>query len=270
MRKRATSSTSTPPFFPLNPTSNFTDYTMARFGVAEQRQLRWLIDDLTERGVLVMLSNSDVDWVHAAYETARYAVGDSAGGRRGPAGAEYAHHRYRLGAGAAHDQLPGRSAVGDRGACRDEPAPWSRHLSAARRPRARTVRRRSYPCLLSDQEVEAQPRLEIGELHALAGGEDVVADVIRESGPGEANQPVDGPGGDVLDRRGDLLLRGALVVSGTCTRCRARGGSRDRSAPRRSCGGRPRCGVRRGAAAEPPGPASPRDRRSDPPARARS
>ncbi len=96
-----------PPFFPLNPTSNFTDYTMARFGVAEQRQLRWLIDDLTERGVLVMLSNSDVDWVHAAYETARYAVGDSAGGRRGPAGAEYAHHRI--------DSVPARRMINSRG-----------------------------------------------------------------------------------------------------------------------------------------------------------
>ena len=96
-----------PSFFPLNPTSNFTDYTMARFGVAEQRQLRWLIDDLTERGVLVMLSNSDVDWVHAAYETARYAVGDSVGGRRGSAGAEYAHHRI--------DSVPARRMINSRG-----------------------------------------------------------------------------------------------------------------------------------------------------------
>ncbi len=86
-----------PPFVPLSATSSFTDYTAGSFGPADQLRLRWLIDDLTERGACVMLSNSPTDWVRAAYETARYRVTPAAGegspGAGGPARAAHAHHR---------------------------------------------------------------------------------------------------------------------------------------------------------------------------------
>ena len=96
-----------PPFFPLSPTSSFTDYTTGRFGEAEQLQLRWLIDDLTERGVLVMLSNSDADWVRAAYVTARYGVADRTGGPARGAAPERAHHVI--------DFVPARRMINSRG-----------------------------------------------------------------------------------------------------------------------------------------------------------
>ncbi len=67
-----------PPFVPISVTSSFTDYTAGSFGVSDQLRLRWLIDDLTERGAYVMLSNSPADWVRAAYETARYPATASA------------------------------------------------------------------------------------------------------------------------------------------------------------------------------------------------
>ncbi len=85
-----------PPFVPRSKTSSFTDYTTGRFGTRAQLELRWLIDELTERGVLVMLSNSDAEWVRAAYETARY-----------PAGETFAHHEI--------DRVPARRMINSRG-----------------------------------------------------------------------------------------------------------------------------------------------------------
>lgn len=85
-----------PPFVALSATSSFTDYTSARFDTRAQLELRWLIDELTERGVLVMLSNSDVDWVRAAYGTARYRAGEA-----------FAHHEI--------DVVPARRMINSRG-----------------------------------------------------------------------------------------------------------------------------------------------------------
>ena len=85
-----------PPFVPISATSSFTDYTAGSFGVSDQLRLRWLIDDLTERGACVMLSNSPVDWVRAAYETARYPATAPAGakplGADRTAGDAHTHH----------------------------------------------------------------------------------------------------------------------------------------------------------------------------------
>ena len=99
-----------PPFFPLSTTSSFTDYTTGKFGEAEQLQLRWLVDELTERGVLVMLSNSDTDWVRAAYATARYP----AAGRTGGPGAEPERARHAIG------YVPARRMINSRGDGRSE------------------------------------------------------------------------------------------------------------------------------------------------------
>jgi len=63
-----------PPFFPLTATSRFTSYTGADFRRDDQLRLKWCIDDLTERGVQVMLSNSPHPWVLGLYEGGRYRV----------------------------------------------------------------------------------------------------------------------------------------------------------------------------------------------------
>ena len=60
-----------PPFHPLSPTSSFTAYTQANFGRDDQLRLKWLLDDLTARGVLVMLSNSPHPWLEGLYEADR-------------------------------------------------------------------------------------------------------------------------------------------------------------------------------------------------------
>ena len=63
-----------PPFHPLSKTASFTSYTEGDFGRADQLRLKWCIDDLTARGVPIMLSNSPHDWVVGAYEASHYEV----------------------------------------------------------------------------------------------------------------------------------------------------------------------------------------------------
>jgi len=81
-----------PPYIPLSPTANFTAYQKHGFGMANQKKLADVFDQLAASGVMVMLSNSDVPWVHEAYARhtirvikARRAV-NSNGARRGPVG----------------------------------------------------------------------------------------------------------------------------------------------------------------------------------------
>jgi len=63
-----------PPFHPLSDTANFTAYTEGDFGREEQLRLKWLMDDLRERGVPAMLSNSPHEWVVGAYEASHFLV----------------------------------------------------------------------------------------------------------------------------------------------------------------------------------------------------
>ena len=81
-----------PPFHPLSPTSSFTAYTRDDFGREDQLRLKWLMDDLTERGVAVMLSNSPHPWLVGLYEADR--------------------GRYRV------ERVPARRAINARGAGR--------------------------------------------------------------------------------------------------------------------------------------------------------
>jgi DNA adenine methylase len=60
-----------PPFEPLSKTSSFTGYTEGAFSRHEQVRLKWLFDDLTERGVAAMLSNSPAEWLVGIYEGQR-------------------------------------------------------------------------------------------------------------------------------------------------------------------------------------------------------
>lgn len=57
-----------PPYVPLNPTSSFTSYTKDDFGDQEQRRLAQWFSDLDQKGVYVILSNSDTDYVRDLYQ----------------------------------------------------------------------------------------------------------------------------------------------------------------------------------------------------------
>lgn len=61
-----------PPYVPLSDTSDFTAYVPGGFGPREQERLASVVDALSDRGVLVMLSNSDTPVVRDLY--ARYRI----------------------------------------------------------------------------------------------------------------------------------------------------------------------------------------------------
>ncbi len=83
-----------PPFEPLSKTSSFTGYTSGAFDRHEQVRLKWVVDDLTARGVRVMLSNSHQDFIVGLYSA-----------DRGP----FAGSRYRI------EAVPARRAINSRG-----------------------------------------------------------------------------------------------------------------------------------------------------------
>jgi DNA adenine methylase len=56
-----------PPYVPVSPTANFTQYAAGRFGWHEQQELARVFGVLADRGVSVMLSNSDTPEVRALY-----------------------------------------------------------------------------------------------------------------------------------------------------------------------------------------------------------
>lgn len=56
-----------PPYVPLSPTSDFTAYIPGGFGAPEQRKLASVFAKLAQRGVHVMLSNSDTELVRELY-----------------------------------------------------------------------------------------------------------------------------------------------------------------------------------------------------------
>lgn len=58
-----------PPYFPLSPTSSFTAYSRYAFGEPEQIQLRDTFVHLAQRGVQVMLSNSDCPLIQDLYSS---------------------------------------------------------------------------------------------------------------------------------------------------------------------------------------------------------
>ena len=56
-----------PPYAPVSPTANFTSYTKDGFGPDDQARLAGLARALRQRGVTVVLSNSDTDEIRALY-----------------------------------------------------------------------------------------------------------------------------------------------------------------------------------------------------------
>ena len=56
-----------PPYHPLSSTANFTSYASSTFGEQQQRELAQLFRELDERGVRVLLSNSDSPLIRELY-----------------------------------------------------------------------------------------------------------------------------------------------------------------------------------------------------------
>ncbi|MBE0608935.1 MAG: DNA adenine methylase [Dehalococcoidia bacterium] len=63
-----------PPYQPLSATANFTGYTRADFGPADQLRLRDTFEDLSRRGVAAMLSNSDHEFIRGLYSGLGYRL----------------------------------------------------------------------------------------------------------------------------------------------------------------------------------------------------
>jgi DNA adenine methylase len=57
-----------PPYHPISETSYFTAYSNSCFGETQQLQLRDIFQELARRGVKVMLSNSDCEFIRAIYD----------------------------------------------------------------------------------------------------------------------------------------------------------------------------------------------------------
>ena len=56
-----------PPYYPVSPTANFTSYTKEDFGEGEQHELHAVFAEAAQRGVRVMLSNSDTPFIQRLY-----------------------------------------------------------------------------------------------------------------------------------------------------------------------------------------------------------
>ena len=78
-----------PPYMPVSQTSNFTSYTKDSFDINMQIKLKELCDELNERGVYFLLSNSDVlfiNEIYSSYEIKKVFAGraiNSEGSKRG-------------------------------------------------------------------------------------------------------------------------------------------------------------------------------------------
>ena len=57
-----------PPYYPISSTSNFTAYSRYSFHAEDQIRLRDTFVELAQRGVKVMLSNSDCPFIHELYQ----------------------------------------------------------------------------------------------------------------------------------------------------------------------------------------------------------
>lgn len=90
-----------PPYDPVTKTASFTSYTARDFGDQDQHDLARVIGDLTDRGVFVMLSNSDTPFIRDLYRGFRIervraprAI-NSRGDSRGPANELVITNGYR-------------------------------------------------------------------------------------------------------------------------------------------------------------------------------
>ena len=64
-----------PPYAPISSTSNFTGYNESGFGESQQKRLKNLCDELTDKGVHILLSNSDCEFIRDLYsDKNRYEI----------------------------------------------------------------------------------------------------------------------------------------------------------------------------------------------------
>ena len=63
-----------PPYYPLNKTSSFTNYTAERFLEDEQKRLSIVFRELDKKKCKVMLSNSDTEFIKNLYKDYRIEV----------------------------------------------------------------------------------------------------------------------------------------------------------------------------------------------------
>jgi DNA adenine methylase len=63
-----------PPYDPVSDTASFTGYNLHGFNRDEQKRLKETCDDLTKRGVKVLLSNSDTPYIRELYGDAGYKI----------------------------------------------------------------------------------------------------------------------------------------------------------------------------------------------------
>jgi DNA adenine methylase len=84
-----------PPYAPLGPTANFTSYTSARFGAADQERLQQVVIALARRGCALLVSNSTAPAIIRLYD--RNADARAAGLRTRRVPARRAINRNRLG-----------------------------------------------------------------------------------------------------------------------------------------------------------------------------
>ncbi|MBZ8182656.1 DNA adenine methylase [Oscillatoria salina] len=70
-----------PPYYPLSSTSSFTNYSRHSFAQAEQIKLQQICQQLTQRGVKVMLSNSDCDFIRQLYSNSQFKLIEISAGR---------------------------------------------------------------------------------------------------------------------------------------------------------------------------------------------
>ena len=65
-----------PPYFPISATSNFTSYSRDAFGAEQHEQLRDVCLALAQRGVKVMLSNSNCEFVRELYTDSAFQLNE--------------------------------------------------------------------------------------------------------------------------------------------------------------------------------------------------
>jgi len=63
-----------PPYYPLDKTSRFTNYTGANFNEEDQLRLRNFAHTLHQSGVFVMLSNSDTEFIRDLYAASPFSI----------------------------------------------------------------------------------------------------------------------------------------------------------------------------------------------------
>ncbi|MGB7519276.1 MAG: DNA adenine methylase [Spirulinaceae cyanobacterium] len=63
-----------PPYHPISNTSSFTGYSVNGFGEDEQIRLKEVCDQLSDRGVQVLISNSAAPFIKSLYSDSRYEI----------------------------------------------------------------------------------------------------------------------------------------------------------------------------------------------------